>query len=1327
MNKKKKLILIIFVLISIITVLLISYFSFDKLNANVLMFENDKISVKYYDLKLENDYIDLYYYDSKRIDVTVNFDDVISENKKIVISLKEGLSFVSLPMLKVEDTYYQTEILPTDSLYNAIKNIDTSNLIVEDNSGKTNNIDYKTLKSIYNEVTYNINSNIKSVTLSFNISSDVYRYYGEKNIEDALKVEAYKDGNKIGDISNDFHLYDSINGTSKFIVSYYTYKSNGITDYIKASTDEETFFGKSYNMYLNISRNGKSGVTTLPYYKYIIITSYLPEDTIFDILKSTNDAYNIDIIRHPDNTPYLDSNGKVKKEYINDSINLFYFPEEDNKAVLVTANQRFENSSFNYYYKTKKYTEITGLEKSGDYVKRQMINYSSSCSTGKNCNNTKVVYYDGAERTYYTNYSNVIQIWYPFDIPNVMRPTADSLGEKYKGIEDSDNNTFIYGPFINIENPSPGEKINQTIEYEIPEDYQAIGVTFPRGTNATIRDIKYKIYGTCNNCGTADNEGWYSFSKNLDNGVFNKVNIGDVSESYYLKAVKGVVSSYQEGFNSGASSNRGASNAVIYGNLKNNIDEVIINFYIYSEEENREDKKYQQKIIRTPDTAEFNTVSARQHYSSDLFGQEVVKTGESFSLNRKIAIYNYSYGNRHYIKNVQIYIREPKGVSLNLNSLKLIYNKYNFDTNKLDVCDLINGRNNSCGNYIDINNIKAIKREKDNIYIINTNVDIGYYLTELETLYSKERLIVANLSYKVDDDSLLTELETDQLISFGNNEKSIFVNQRIYDIYDMDNDGLITDYVPSIINDNIIIQKSSSFVVSSSIKKDGVEYGAYNESNPNTIINMNLKESFEYNLEVINNTDKNAKFEIYIPIQKKGVSYNDKLKIDNFDFDLNLLDKINVNDIFDVKYTTEKELINLEKINFADYDSLDKNDITMIKLSSINTIPTGSKYNIIINLKVSDKIPDKGKKLNIWNTISYITTSNLEGEFYGTKTALKLNYKEISGFVYWDKNANDKFDEEDSKGSLEEDLIYIELLDENDLLLARTGLTKLGTFSFDENLIKDINRYKLKIIYPNKNYNSEINENYIYELTEDNNIHRFEIPYLNYKLDFKIIDEINIFVDEEMSLEISNILPIYFNKIKHDIPYEWMLNVNDDGFIEVNIKENNVLVKGKKVKENILLDIIIKDKFNNSVSKTIKVNVLERKPPVIYAEDVYINVGDEVKFEEYIKKVEDGKGNKVILIYDGDNKNTEYKFNIPIENNKAIKSGTYNVEYIVVDKYGLTSEKIIKVYVKADDVKGTIIPSTLDNIYFYVLLFVISSVIIILSIMYLKKIKKDYK
>lgn len=1325
MKKNKRFIIIICIVISLVTVSMVKYFSFDKLSGNVLMVENNRLSINYHDLKLENDYIDLYYYDSKRIDITVNFDDVISENKKIVIKLKEGLNFTSLPVMEVTDSIYETQILPTDSLYNAIKSIDTTNLKVEDNKPYTIALNYKAFRSVYDEVIYNINSNIKSVTISLNISSDIYRYYGETNIEDAISVDAYIGNENIGSISNNIRLYNEKDNKTNFKISYVNYNNSYTTKYIRASTEEQNYSGGGYTLYLNTAYANQTGMTTLPYFKYIILTFYCPEDTIFQGVEPFNDA-----IIHPNNTninSLFDSNGNV----INNKINLIYYPEDNNKVILITKDQTFESKSFYLKYITKKYSEIGELNKSGDYVTRGIKNFNSKCTKGLyNCNNAEITFYDNTKQTFYITYNNEIQIWYPYDIPNTMTFTSYSYNNSNSAKEDADNNTFIFGPYFNIENKTPGEKTNQTIEFEIPSDYQAVGVNFPVDNSGTINNIKYQIYGTCSvdKCGLPDEDGWYTFNKKLNSGVtpgrFTKSQIGDTSNNYYFKAVKGVASSFAESFNSGSSANKGAQNAVVFGNLKSNVDRAKIVAYIYSDEENKEDKKIENYIEKTPDSKEYNTVAPRQYYSSDFFDKDVVKTGESFVANKRLSVYDYPYGNRHFLKDTQIYIREPKGVSLNLNNIVLMYYRYN-DKNLLENCDLISGRTNSCNNTININDIEIIKRENDTLYKIDTNVDIGHFLSERELLHSQERYINVEFPYKVDADSELSELKLNELISFGNDNYT-WVNQITSDQYDFNNDGSTEEATPTFLTDNIIIQKNSSFIVSSSVKKDGVEYGAYNEDNPNTIINMKLSDSFEYNLEIINNTDKNANFEIYIPIPKKGVVYNSKFKINDFGFNLKLLNKIETNNIFDIKYTSEKELIEFDKINFVDYNSLENNDITMVKLSSVNAIPTGTKYNITINLGVDNVVPDNGIKINIWNTISNIINSNLEGEFYGTKTALKLNYKEISGFIYWDKNADLKYDENDKKGALKDDLIYVELLDEKGTQIARTGLTSKGTFKFNELLVEDINKYKLNIIYPNKNYNSDIDNNYIYELTESNNIHRIEIPYFAYILDFKIIENINIYIDEEIELEITDILPIYFNKIKHEIPYDWMLNIEDEGFIDVNIDDNKVLIKGKKIKQHILLEISIKDKFNNVVSKTIRVNVLERKPPIIYADDIYINVGDEVKFEEYIKKVEDGKGKKVVLIYTGDNKNTEYKFDIPMDNNKAIKAGTYKIEYIVEDEYGLTSKKSINVYVKSNSI-SSYIPSTLDNIYVYVIIFIVSSIIMILIIKYIKKIKKDYK
>jgi hypothetical protein len=155
----------------------------------------------------------------------------------------------------------------------------------------------------------------------------------------------------------------------------------------------------------------------------------------------------------------------------------------------------------------------------------------------------------------------------------------------------------------------------------------------------------------------------------------------------------------------------------------------------------------------------------------------------------------------------------------------------------------------------------------------------------------------------------------------------------------------------------------------------------------------------------------------------------------------------------------------------------------------------------------------------------------------------------------------------------------------------------------------------------------------------------------------------------------------------------------------------------KETVDDVKVCALVVDRYNNKKEKCAKVKVKESLAPIVKAEDAHILVGSKIKYEEYLKEATDYKDNKIKLDF---NKNVKIKTNIVEENGIATKVGVYDVTFEVTDDYGNIGSTKIKIYV--DPISAIITnPSTYDNVIINIVIIVISSIIVILTGVFLYK------
>ncbi len=1247
-----------------------------KDNNGVLQFEMNDVKDS---IKDDKTYIDIGMEDTKTIKLIADFNDTESDNKKIEFEIDEGLVYRSYPTLNVIDNDIETQIKESDNLYTAVKKVERP--IIEDHLSTPSDI-WK--KSAYGKLTYYINSNVSKIEININIKIDQLKFYENKFIDGAIKVKAYNNDKNVGSIEKNV-LY---NGNDKFSIKTVLSTVNGYTPKIAPSTDKNSY-GLTYSINNYAKYDFSNGSATyIPYFKKKIYKIYLPLKTTFDI-NDPNCFVNTSSIYKPDNVSY------------DESLNLVTVTYNSYKPINYGINVKYKVDS------TDKYGIYTAKEKSSVYYEL----------------------YDGKIIENVAGDKFSVEIVDPKLVSQKLNVAASDA------YEDDNDETYIFGPIFLIDNKISYANIKDTVlEYKIDSNYEAVKVTFPKPRNSKIYDLYYK---------TNKNDNWKKYEKINNNTTLFTISKYDVDleEDEYFTRVKATISDFESGYSSSEAAPKRNDNATVYGNLKSNYKEAKVDFYTYSK---NEDYDVCYDDISNDSCKSWNHLSGKVIYTNKniavpmasnvlfKFDKMSVSNGDNFTINGTLKLFTiYPYETRLYLDNTKIYLRQPKGLTVSLSSLKIT---------------------NEIGKKLDIpsENIKKMTNNNgDIIYVIDTNYMVGGYFTS--------KLNVKNLNievkYNVNNDCDISNIRLNELLTWGSDNYNYSKTNTVVDIHDMNLNGKTDDRIFETSSQAISILQSKSVVLSTSIEKEGEISLPYDPENKDTILNLYSKDSFSYNINIKNNTDGEVKdYILYLPIPKSGYNFGTKFQDEAFTWNMKLTKKPKLPDGYKVLYAvnkTKSKSISYDDLTYVnDIKDEDLKDVIMIKIISTKKLLKGEKQKLNISLSSSESRTSSIEKLgsiNIWNPLSILNTTSISGEFKGNKVATKLLFPELSGRIFLDNNLNGIYDEDIDKIVLASKIELYKLKDDNlyelisldgDILIDN----KTGQYYINDSKYLNEGIYALKFTLPDE-YN--ILENNVIDKSgwiknikaNGMPINNLNVPLLKYDLDFNIIKEEIVAKDESALISINNILPSYFDIIKDDIKaYSWKVNENYTDYVE--IEDNNdykTIVKGLKEINQALLEVTINDKYGKKLTKNFYVTVKEDVKPVIEASDVSLFVNDRFEYEKYIKEAYDYKNSKILLDFKL-NGNATYQTDAVIENGIVTKEGTYKIKYTVSDRYGNYGYKEINLYVKKktindvinDSINTITNPKTYDNIFTYVYILIGSALTITLIIFnFIKQKEQD--
>ncbi len=523
-----------------------------------------------------------------------------------------------------------------------------------------------------------------------------------------------------------------------------------------------------------------------------------------------------------------------------------------------------------------------------------------------------------------------------------------------------------------------------------------------------------------------------------------------------------------------------------------------------------------------------------------------------------------------------------------------------------------------------------------------------------------------------------------------------FTSSRQVDVNDLDQNGLINDYVIRSRQDdlnlqNLSIEKSSIFMTTSA-QKSAVDsnYMVYDSNNASSTTNMYTPQlGGTYRLEVLNggNLDQND-YVAYVEIPKQTGS-------NEVEFDLVGITGANE---FVVEYSTDANPTKNElddnpstvDIGYSTTAPADLSDVTMVKLTkSLIPAANGTLFDevILFNIKASSNntISEIDKTSEI--VTEYASTSNSTRSRYTTqKTVMMLNGYGICGTVFEDSNRNGMKDVEEEKSGVE-----VQIIDSNDNLIATTTTDVNGEYEF-ENLLVGRGKVRInhmlasdeKFTHQEKsgvsevlNSNVDVNGEYAFDIMligkiENINAGIAKIAYVDFDSQNATV---SMPYDKEVAYEItnySNDLTISYEELNGNITYVEDNFVNGVGTLDLSgVTAGNTTLK---VKVEDADGVVVEDVMNIEVTNN---------APVIVASSEMVTVNDtyDPLTTVNVSDVEDDLyGETVLLTVDSNTVDTSTK-------------GKYEVVYKAEDKAGnvVTLSRVVYVIDDNDKINNDVI------------------------------------
>ena len=1174
------------------------------------------------------------------VKVKVDFgDDNTSPNKKLVFTLPEGLRFIQIP---VSGSYSTVGV---DSALLAQLN-PTDPLATAIKSVTLPKVEKSPMSNTFGNVTYDLDAGTKLATFEFKIKVDNKRFYKAMEIPEALVAKASLAGTDIGQIEQKVNVKGYLIGSNNLGL----YITQGTSVELVPSTADTISYGYAQTMRTNMWMNASPLDESVRYVKSAKYYIYYPVGMKYESVTGLN--------------------GTVEND-------------EANSRIIVTVPSWSGAPIYRIRYSVPLgVTSGTFENAHKDYVEME--------------------FYDGTIQTS-TSTATHHKVTIVTDIVNRMVLFNNGTAY-YDGSVGGDS--YVYGSFFRLENTATaGKKTNQFVHFNFGQNWQVKKIHIPFDSTVAgniIKDVVYKtnkhpegraytVTSTSSITGTTRLKYFTAQMLGLEADEWItefEANVGTFSVSYY----------------SGSSSaSRSSDNVSTYGKLSPGISDETTTMSIYDPENRVATEVVQSNKVVNSETATKTTVTNSFGSFKDKAKQSIsqVIAGDSFAINATIGVHSYQYGTTTAVKAPEIYLREPKGMSIAIDTL-VIKNENNqvvedwsyttYQNSQQDVIYKITTSDSTfIGNYFGID---ASSKTLQLDYMILTSVKtVGYFDMRDLIGWGKTGLVATPGVGAATPPRL--------------------------DTYDFNGNGITDEYMLTTSSKGLAIIENKNVLVETFLSLQGEDAKApYVEGKEDTVAFFTPGTDADYTINVTNNGDApSSAFIAYVPIPKTGQDFGTSYQAEPFKWDMKLssiIDDSGLDGKFEVLYSTDATKDNYATTaNFTSIAPANLSDITMVKLQALQPLLPTETAIVKIQLKVDETFESAsaGNKIgerNVYNPVYDVVSPTFSGTLTATKVGTELVIAEIGGTVFYDSNADGLFKAVDGDTVInghevelykwDETLQKYEAVLDTNSIPVKTTTNNQGIYLFDYTKGLGYGKYAIKFVEKNSGtYQYTIHNPSNRDIDSDaiiaNNLPNSGDQYKGWVLDIdatkptaKTIGAgfiaynppIDLRVDitkSSTSIKMSNtqqtinellaytVSPTFFDTIKNPTnAYTW--SSSNPAIVSVT----NGSITGLQV-GNATITLTIKDVYGNTTSDTIEVTVESNNIPIITAVDTTIEASNTIFNPLTLVTANDIEDESLII---------EVVENTVISN----KIGTYKVTYSVTDSDNNVVTKTINIIVQ---------------------------------------------
>lgn len=566
-----------------------------------------------------------------------------------------------------------------------------------------------------------------------------------------------------------------------------------------------------------------------------------------------------------------------------------------------------------------------------------------------------------------------------------------------------------FGPLPRITNGRESEKTDQWVEVEVPSDYLAsqIFVPFDSSVNPGGARIWYE---RSDNLGTmteaTTSEILYSDTTNAYSTGITTASLG-LPVGVTITKVKASIGTIAKAFESTpTSASRRALQYVprVAGKLKPGVTTATVTVHSYAEVSGVEEAG-----TRTTKTSPITRVNANEKPTTSAY-REIPGTTISAGQTKKVGLFlrnPYHYGQVTALINPEIYLRVPEGVTY---------------SNPTVTSTTGTASATMSAPYTTTTGERFVK-------ITTANTKVG-------GLFNGEADLRATISFDITVSPQAKGANyswTDYV--FIKEEKCDYVQHLDHpnptaDIYDVDNDGDLTEKVMPLMHRQFNIIPNENLIIDTYITPQGETRKPAYDGTDTTAIGFTPEAHADYNVEIYNNCAVAAKNIVaYVPVPKTGNNFGTEFQPEAFKWDMKLgtAPVLSVEDEKGDPITDPGILANYKiyyatdattNANYqgATYSTTFDANATMIKVVNTTGMARGEKATLKCDYIVDEtdtSLAANPEKLNSVNDFrpfySFQAGGNI-GSLSGTKAGAKLTIGRIAGIAFKDTNYNGTYE-----------------------------------------------------------------------------------------------------------------------------------------------------------------------------------------------------------------------------------------------------------------------------------------------------------------------------